>query len=77
MTTEASYISSTIPDFDGTKLGIVWDVVGEPHYADTLAKLGEQGVPMPIMEDFSFVFDDADLSIQKNYISVLANVSYK
>jgi hypothetical protein len=71
------YESSSIPGFNGPIFEtIVW-VIAEGMYAQNLADLGKIGVPLPIMRDFQFDFENAQLSIQNGYVSILANVNYK
>jgi hypothetical protein len=71
------YESSSIPGFNGPIFEtIVW-VIAEGMYAQNLADLGKMGVPLPIMRDFQFDFENAQLSIQNGYVSILANVNYK
>jgi hypothetical protein len=75
---EATFISSSIPGFDGTTFGsVVWPVTAEPMYALALEGLGKTGVPLPIMQGFQFVFDQAQLSVQEGYVSILANVEFQ
>jgi hypothetical protein len=74
----ATFVSSTVPNFPGGTdfSGLIWPVAGEPHYDEALAAVGHTGSPLPIMSGFHFLFDDAKLSIQEGYVSVLARVSY-
>jgi LBP / BPI / CETP family, C-terminal domain len=75
---EATFISSTIPRFPGNKFAdIIWPIAGEMRYSETLNKLGDIGVPIPIMQGFRFLFDNAKLSIQSGFVSILAEVTYK
>ena len=74
---KATFISSSIPGFDGTIFGnVVWPVTAEPMYALALQGLGKTGVPLPIMQGFQFVFDQAQLSVQEGYVSILASVEF-
>ncbi len=73
----AGFISSTIPNFDGSSLAMLWGTAGEPRYDNLLVALGATGVPIPIMQGFKFDFTNAVLSIQENYVSILANVLYQ
>jgi hypothetical protein len=75
---QATFTSSSVPGFDGATFGpIVWPVTAEPLYAETLENLGKTGVPLPIMQGFQFVFDQAQLSVQDGYVSILADVEFK
>ncbi|MFE1177266.1 hypothetical protein [Streptomyces sp. NPDC058773] len=75
---QATLKSSDVPHIDQTTFGsTVWPIVGEPHYDKVLEDLGSKGVALPIVRDFTFLFDQAVLSIQEHYVSVLADVRYK
>lgn len=73
---KVSFVSSTIPHFDGTALSMIWQNAGENNYAGLLKKMGTTGVPIPIMAGFQFDFTNAVLSVQEGYVSILANVQY-
>lgn len=76
-TNTCTFQSSSIPCFDGeTFEQFVWPVTAEYNYAANLVKLGQEGVPLPIMKDFQFDFANAQLSLQEGYVSILANVLY-
>lgn len=77
VTWNSSFVSSSIPDFNGSDLGSVWGQAGEPGYETILSDLGKTGTPVPIMEGFQFDFENAVLSLQEGYVSILANVVYK
>lgn len=71
----ATFVTSTVPGFPGGDFGDwIWPVAGEPGYDDTLTNLGKTGVPLPIMQGFTFRFDNAVLSVQEGYVSILADV---
>jgi hypothetical protein len=75
---KATFVSTNIPKFDKQSFGdTIWPLVGEPRYDEELTKIGHgTGVPLPIMQGFHFLFDQAQLSIQDNYVSVLAQVHF-
>ncbi len=74
----ATFRSTTIPGFDETSFGqLIWPVVGESAYAEAMQGLGEQGVPLPIMQGFQFLFQEATLSVQDGYVSIQAQVELK
>jgi hypothetical protein len=77
----ATFISSTVPGLTrevGQYFGLlIWPVSGEPRYTATLSAMGQTGVPIPIMSGFQFLFQEATLSIQKGFVSILAKVAYK
>jgi hypothetical protein len=76
--TAATFVSTTVPHFDGGAFGaMIWPIVGEPNYDKLLADMGKTGVPLPIMQDFQFLFEQAQVSIQQDYVSVLAQVAFK
>lgn len=70
-----TFISSTVPNFvnDGAFASGMGNVV-EFQYDIVLQDMGNAGVPIPIMEGFSFVFADAQLSVQQGYVSITAQV---
>ncbi len=74
-----TFRSTTVPGFtSGDLFGtMIWPGVGEPKYDEAVSYMGQQGVPLPIMAGFQFLFEQAVLSIQKGYVSVLAQVAYK
>ena len=71
----ATFIGSNIPDL-GTQFPDVWDTVGDEEYDQVLQATGAQGVPLPIMQDFKFLFDQAVLNVEQDFISILANVQF-
>lgn len=75
----ATFIDSSVPNFNGALDfgGPLWRATGETNYAECLRRLGTTGTPLPIMEGFKFDFTNAVLSIQENYVSILANVLYQ
>ena len=74
----AAFVSTNIPNFDKQDFGdLLWPVAGEPRYDQLLQDMGKKGVPLPIMQGFQFDFDQAVLSIQQGYVSVLADVKLK
>jgi hypothetical protein len=77
--TTAQFVSSTIPEFPGGDLFAtwIWPLVGETNYIELLQQMGNTGVPIPIMADFQFLFREAQLSIQKGFVSILANLAFK
>jgi hypothetical protein len=78
VTATAKLVSTTVPKFDKLDFGgWIWQSVGEPAYDQELIKIGHgTGVPLPIMQGFHFLFDQAQLSIQDGYVSVLAQVHF-
>ncbi|MCU1732577.1 MULTISPECIES: hypothetical protein [unclassified Pseudomonas] len=72
-----TFLSSTVPDFAdevGSQFGsILWTVV-ESQYDDCLRRMGAEGVPLPMMQMFHFVFEEAEVSIQQDFVSIKAKV---
>jgi hypothetical protein len=77
VSSNATFTSSTIPNFPGQQMAGIWQAAGDPQYAQVLAALGKTGVPLPIMSGFQFTFSDATLSVQQGYVSILAQVAFK
>jgi hypothetical protein len=73
----ATFTASTIPDFPGQNMAGIWQAAGDSSYTETLIALGKIGVPLPIMSGFQFLFDDATLSVQQGYVSILAQVQFR
>ena len=73
----STFVSSSIPKLNAAAFSGLWLNAGEPQYDKLMADLGKNGVPLPIMSGFQFDFDNAQVSVQENYISILANVMYK
>lgn len=75
---DAKFVSTTIPKLTARDFGaFIWPGVGERTYVDELQKIGRNtGVPLPIMQGFHFLLDNALLSIQDGYVSVLAQVQF-
>ncbi len=49
---------------------------GEPVYNNLLNTLGSNGTPIPIMQGFQFVFEEALVNLEQGYIGILANVEF-
>lgn len=71
-----NFVSSNIPGLNAGIFDSLWLNAGEPQYAALMQDLGKNGVPLPIMQGFEFDFTNAELSIQENYLSILANVQF-
>lgn len=61
---------------DASLFDTLWSTVGESEYSTLLADLGKHGVPLPIMEGFQFVFDQALLNIEQGYVGILSDVEF-
>lgn len=73
---------TTVPGFvaenDPTFGDDIWPNTGEPAYDTLLKDMGTgTGVPLPVMSGFRFLFEQAELSIQEGYVSILAELAYK
>jgi hypothetical protein len=77
VSSSATFTTSTIPDFPGQNMAGIWGAAGDSSYNETLTALGKIGVPLPIMSGFQFLFNDATLSVQQGYVSILAQVQFK
>jgi hypothetical protein len=74
----ATFVSTTIPAFKSAEFAdLVWPTAGEPRYDEALALVGKTGSPLPIMSGLHFVFEQAQVSIQQGYVSILAEVAAK
>ena len=48
------------------------NMVLQPKYADVMLAMGQAGVPVPFIEGFEFLFDEATVTVQDGYVTVLA-----
>jgi hypothetical protein len=75
---KATFDGTNIPDFDDSGFGqFIWPVVGEPRYVKAQQGLGKIGVPIPIMQGFAFRFESAELSVQRGFVAITADVAFK
>lgn len=74
---KTTFLGTTVPDLAeelGNPFGnILWTVV-ESQYDDCLRRMGAEGVPLPMMQMFHFVFEEAELSVQQGFVSIKAKV---
>lgn len=74
---KTTFLGTTIPDLAeelANPFGnILWTVV-ESQYDDCLRRMGAEGVPLPMMQMFHFVFEEAELSVQQGFVSIKAKV---
>lgn len=69
-----TFVSSTVPDFPNSlDFSNIWGMV-ELQYDKVLDDMGSAGVPIPMMSGLSFLFGDAQLSVQQGYVSIQAQV---
>jgi hypothetical protein len=73
---EQAQFSNFIPLKSAMWFTSIWAAVGEQQYSTLLANLGQHGVPLPIMQGFQFVFEDASTNLEQGYIGILANVEF-
>jgi len=78
LSSSTTFKSTTVPGLkpetlDGSNF---WNAV-DTNYAGAMNDLGKTGTPLPIMKDFQFLFDDAVLTLNDGYISILAKVEFK
>jgi hypothetical protein len=73
----ATFVSSTIPNFPGSQMAMIWATVGGPEYDQVVAAMGKTGVPLPIMSGFQFLFSQAVLNVQDGFVWIISQVQYK
>jgi hypothetical protein len=73
----ATFVSSTISNFPGSQMAMIWSTVGGPEYDQVVAATGKTGVPLPIMSGFQFLFSQAELSVQDGFVSIKSQVQYR
>lgn len=72
---KSNFLSGDVTGNFGTQ---IWPQACEPAYDKVLAFMGKTGVPLPIMQGFQFLFDQAVLDIQtQGFISILSDVEFK
>lgn len=65
---------NVISDF-GTQ---IWPIGCEPVYDKALAYMGQTGTPLPIIQGFQFLFEQAKLNIEsQGFIAILSDVEFK
>jgi hypothetical protein len=75
--TSATLVNSNISGISSSDFPMIWNTTLQPEYAQELSKLGAAGVPVPFIQGFQFLFDQAVVQVQSGYVSVLANAEYK
>ena len=75
--TQASLVDSNYQPINILSFPALWNTGFEPAYADTMAALGSQGVPLPYMQGFEFLFDSATVTVEEGLVSVVANLEYE
>jgi len=73
--TKAQFVSSIIQGIDSSDWNSVYFVI-EPKFAQELAKKGQQGVALPRIKGFDFVFPNATIALQEGFASVLTDVQH-
>jgi hypothetical protein len=74
--TTATFVSSTISSITSGNFTDLWNFVLQPMYANQLTAMGQAGVPLPRINGFDFLFNNATITLQPGYASVLTNVQY-
>ena len=74
--TQATLVHSNIKGIDNSSFPSIWNFVLQPIYALETQKMAHTGVPLPFMEGFEFLFNQATVAIQPGYADVLANMTY-
>jgi len=75
--TGATLVSSNVTGISSSNFPMMWNIVLQPEYATELAKMGQTGVPVPFIQGFEFLFEEATVAVQTGYVDVLANTQYK
>lgn len=75
--TTATLVSSNISDITSSNFPMMWNLVLQPEYASEMAKMGQAGTPVPFIQGFEFLFEEAIVQVQSSYVDVLANAEYK
>jgi hypothetical protein len=73
---EQAQFSNFIPLTSAMWFTSIWATAGEQQYSTLLVNLGQHGVPLPIMQGFQFVFENALTNLEQGYIGILANVEF-
>lgn len=74
--TSAKLVSSNVPGINATTFPSIWNYVLQPVYALETEKMAHAGVPLPFLAGFSFLFDQATVTVEPGYAEVLANLDY-
>lgn len=74
--TTATFVSSTIPGINSGDWGFIYNWVLQPVFATEVAKMGQNGVALPRINGFDFLFKNATITLQPGYAAVLADVQY-
>ncbi|MEM7052792.1 MAG: hypothetical protein AAF604_24215 [Acidobacteriota bacterium] len=79
-TVTTKLIHSAIPSITTNNFGYIWSFVLEPEFANEVALMGKQGVALPRIPGFEFLFDKAEISIEATdggYVAVQTDFEYK
>lgn len=77
---ETTLISTTISSITTNNFGYVWSFVLEPEFANEVAEMGKQGIALPRVPGFAFLFTDAQITTEADeggYVSVLTDFEYQ
>lgn len=74
--TTTQFVSSTIPGVNSADWSFIYNWVLQPVFADEVAKMGENGVALPRVSGFNFLFTGATVTLQPGYAAVLTDVQY-
>ena len=77
-TVSTTFVSSTIPNIESesASFSFIYQSSLEPVFAQTLNAMGSQGVPLPRIKGFSFLYNNSTITIEDGYINVLTDVQY-
>jgi hypothetical protein len=74
--TTTTFISSSIPAINSGDFTFIWNPVLQPVYVLEVQKMGQAGVALPRIQGFDFLFQNASITLQPGYASVLADVQH-
>ncbi|MBC7570099.1 MAG: hypothetical protein H7319_10250 [Spirosoma sp.] len=74
--TKTTFVSSTLQGVNGGDFAFIWNWVLQSVYATVVAKMGQAGVALPRIPGFSFLFDQATITLETGYASVLTDVQH-
>lgn len=75
--TGATLVNSNVSGITSSNFPMMWNIVLQPEYAEEVEKMGKTGVPVPFIQGFEFLFEEATVQVQSGYVDVLANAQYK
>ncbi len=74
--TTTKFISSTISGIDGGDFAFIWDFALATVYGKEVNQMGKDGVPLPRIKGFDFIFDNVKITLEQGYASVLTDLKH-